>query len=177
MYKYILTISVLVLPLIASACAQAAAPASSPTVAASAEANKSLVRQYYDQVLNNGQFQAMNEFVSPDYKRYLSANAAPLNAEGQTKRVAGLRAAFPDLHFTLDDLIADGDRVAVRGTVRGTHKGVFQGIAPTGKQVAVTAVEIVRIENGKLAEHWGGADNLDLLQQLGAVVSAGPQKQ
>jgi predicted ester cyclase len=84
-----------------------------------------------------------------------------------------LRAAFPDLQLTVEDIIAEGDRVAVNLTARGTHRGTFQGIAPTGKTVTVSAFEVVRIENGKLVEHWGGPDTLNLLQQLGAVISAG----
>jgi predicted ester cyclase len=84
-----------------------------------------------------------------------------------------LRAAFPDLQLTVENIIAEGDFVAISLTARGTHQGTFQGIPPTGKSVTVSAFEVVRIENGKLAEHWGGPDTLNLLQQIGAVISAG----
>jgi len=137
-----------------------------------ADANKALVRRYYVAV-NRGDPNALDELFSPNYKRYLSATAAPLTADGQKQRLAGLRAAFPDLQLTVEDIIAEGDRVAVNLTARGTHRGTFQGIAPTGKTVTVSAFEVVRIENGKLVEHWGGPDTLNLLQQLGAVISAG----
>jgi steroid delta-isomerase-like uncharacterized protein len=137
-----------------------------------ADENKSLVRRYYEAV-NRGNPNALDEFFSPNYKRYLSATAAPLTADGQKQRLAGLRAAFPDLQLTVEDIIAEGDRVAISLTARGTHLGTFQGIAPTGKPVTVSAFEVVRIENGKLIEHWGGPDTLNLLQQLGAVISAG----
>ena len=137
---------------------------------------KSLVRRYLEQVLIGGQLDSIGEFVSPTYKRYVSATAAPLNVEGQKQRLAGLRAAFPDMQVTIEDLFAEGDRIAYRLTIRGTHQGVFQGIPPTGKAVTVAAVEIVRMENGKMAEHWGGPDTLSLLQQLGAAVSVPPAK-
>ena len=87
--------------------------------------------------------------------------------------MAGLGAVFPDLNATIDSVIVEGNLVAVHMTVTGTQKLSFQGIPPADKQVTVTAIEIIRIENGKIVEHWGGTDNLDLLQQLGAVVSAG----
>jgi len=76
----------------------------------------------------------------------------------------------------VEDIVAVGDRVAFRATIRGTHKGSFQNIAPTGKQVAVSALDIVRIENGRFIEHWGGPDLFSLLQQLGAVVAPGAER-
>ena len=138
--------------------------------------NKSLVRRYVEQVLIGGKLDSIGEFVSPTYKRYVSATAAPLNVEGQKQRLAGLFAAFPDMQITIEDLFAEGDRVAWRLTVRGTHQGAFQGIPPTGKAVTFAAFEMARIENGKMAEHWGGPDTLSLLQQLGAAVSVPPAK-
>lgn len=173
MNKYILLVVLLALATVA-ACAQAAPAA--PPAAVQTEANKTLVRQYYDQILNAGKFDAMGDYVSPNYKRYLSALAAPINADAQKQRLAGLRAAFPDLKLTIDDIIAEGDRVAIRGTVTATQKGAFSGIPPTGKQATVTALETLRIENGKIVEHWGGSDNLDMMQQLGAIPAAPPAK-
>ena len=90
--------------------------------------------------------------------------------------MAGLRAAFPDIHLTIDDLIAEGDRIALCGTLRGTHRGAFQGIAPTGKPITVFAFDVIRIAGSKFIEHWGGPDLLNMLQQLGAVVSGAPEK-
>jgi predicted SnoaL-like aldol condensation-catalyzing enzyme len=142
----------------------------------STEENKSLARRYVEQVLNEGNLNALDDFASPNYKRYLSPTAAPLTPEVQKQRLAGLRAAFPDIHLTIDDVIAEGDRVALRMTLNGTHQGTLQGIAPTGKPVTVFAFDVIRIENGKFIEHWGGPDLLSMLQQLGAVVSAAPEK-
>lgn len=162
------------------ACAPAPTPVPPtpppPTAVPPAEANKTLVRRYVDQVPNGGHFEVLDEMLSPNYKRYLSAAAAPVNAAANKQRLAGLRAVFPDLQITIDDLIAEGDRVVYRGTARGTQQVVFMGIPPTGKQGAVTVIEIFRIENGKIIEHWGGPDTMDLVQQLGGVVSAAPAK-
>jgi steroid delta-isomerase-like uncharacterized protein len=138
----------------------------------STEENKSLVANYVDQILNRGNMAVADQLLAPDYKRYISAAAVPLTVDVQKQRLAGIRAAFPNWHLTVEDMIAEGDRVAFRATIRGTHKGVFQNIEPTGKEVTVSALDVVRIENGRLVEHWGGPDLFNLLQQLGAVVAA-----
>ena len=80
-------------------------------------------------------------------------------------------AAFPNLHFTFEDLIAEGDKVVVRETMSGTQQGELMGIPPTGKQFSVTGIEIYRFEGGKIVEHWLESDMLGLLQQLGALPS------
>jgi steroid delta-isomerase-like uncharacterized protein len=137
------------------------------------EDNKALARSMWDAV-SRGDLSALDNIYSSDYKRYLSATAAPLTAAQQKTRLTGLRTAFPDLKLTIEDMSAEGDRVSVRMTVTGTHQGTFSGIAPTGKKVTISAYEIVRIANGKIVEHWGGPDTYDLLTQLGAKFSAGP---
>ncbi len=109
--------------------------------------------------------------MAPNYKRYLTATAAPIDAAANKKRLAANFAALPDLQATIDDMVAEGDQVVYRMTIRGTQKGPLMGIPATGKQVAVTAIEIARIQDGKYVEHWGGVDNLDLIQQLGVVIS------
>jgi predicted ester cyclase len=134
----------------------------------SAEENKALVRRFLEAVRGGGWSSETTEaFFAPSYRRYLTATSAPLTAEGQRHRGSRLRTAFPDAHVTLEDILAEGDRVAYRLTIRGTHQGEFQGIAPTGKQVTVSFTAIVRIEDGRLVEQWGGLDLLDLLRQLG----------
>lgn len=136
------------------------------------EANKSLVRRY-DEAINRGEFDTLDQFFGPDYKRYPSATGTPLNADGQKKRMAGLGSAFPGFRLTEEDIIAESDRVAIRLTARGTHKGTILGIPPTGKLADVTCIEIFRLEEGKIIEHWGGPDMFEMLQKIGAVVSAG----
>jgi predicted ester cyclase len=80
-----------------------------------------------------------------------------------------IHTAFPDLHFTLEDMIAEGDKVAYRFTARGTHMGDFLGIAATGKQIVVAGTVITRIDAGKFQEDWETIDMLGLMQQLGAI--------
>jgi len=131
-----------------------------------AEQNKALVRRLHAQLRNGWTPAVMEEFFSPGYRRYLNPRAVPLPPEDQRQRATRLRNAFPDAEATLEDVVAEGDRVAYRLTIRGTHRGEFLGVPPTGKQVAVSFFAIVRIENGTLAEEWGGLDVFDLLQQL-----------
>ncbi len=115
--------------------------------------NKTLVRRYIDEVWN-GEQPAL-PFFAPHYRRYLGATASPLTAAEQSERIASFRVAFPDLHFTLEDLVAEGDRVVFRATLRGTQHGVFAGIAPTNKLVTVVVLDIVRIEAWVFIEQWG----------------------
>lgn len=129
--------------------------------------NTALVRRYIGEVWNAGQPAA--PFFAPHYRRYLGATAPPLTGAEQQQRIAQFRAAFPDLHFALADVVAEGDRVVFRATMRGTHRGVFQGIAPTGKRVTVAVLDVVRFEAGVFAEQWGGPNLWELLQQLGAA--------
>ncbi len=137
------------------------------------EENKSLVRRYVEEILIRGDMSAADKLLAKDYRRYTSASAAPLNVEGQKQRLTGIRAAIPDLEITTEDLFAEGDRVALRVTIRGTHKGQFLNIRPTGKSIEFWGLDVIRIENGKFVEHWGGPDTFDILRQLGAVITPG----
>ncbi len=89
--------------------------------------------------------------------------------EALKAHIAAFEVAFPGYDIEVHDILADGDRVAVRGTFRGVHRGEFQGIAPTGRVVSVPLMLIYRIADGRIAEHWMSADSLSLLQQLGAA--------
>lgn len=90
-------------------------------------------------------------------------------SEGLKEHIAGVRAAFPDIRHDIQDMVAEGDKVAVRLTVRATHKGSFGDIAPTGRQVAFSVTGILRIRGGKVVESWFDYDALGLMQQLGAI--------
>ena len=142
-----------------------------------AEENKTVVRRLLDRVRDYGKWDeaALNEFLAPTYRRHLTPTTPPLTAREQRERAGRLRAAFPDAHFTLEDIFAENDRVAYRLTFRGTHQGPFLGVAATQKQVTVGFTAIVRLEEGKLAEEWGGLDQVDLLHQLGAVLAPASQ--
>jgi predicted ester cyclase len=132
----------------------------------SAEDNKALVRRVLAEVRDGWSLDVIERFFTVDYRRHLTPTGPHLTREEQRERASRLRAAFPDAQATLEDIVAEGDRVAYRLTIRGTHRGAFLGVAPTGHRVAVSLFAIVRVEHGKLAEEWGGLDQVDLLRQL-----------
>lgn len=132
----------------------------------SAEANEQLLAGYVREVWDEGNLDALERFLSPDFKRHVSPTLPPLDRNGQIERLRGFRSAFPDITLTVEDVVAGDDRVAFRSTIRGTHSGPLAGVAPTEKQITVTLVDIVRIEDGLFAEQWGGPDMSDLFRQL-----------
>ncbi len=109
------------------------------------------------------------ELVAPNYVNHSLPPGVPPGVEGLTLLFAMFRAGFPDIQFPIEDLIAEGDKVVARYTVRGTHRGDFQGIPPTGKEVAFSSIEIDRMVDGKVQEHWFEMDLLGLMGQLGAI--------
>ena len=135
--------------------------------------NKSLHRRFVEEVFNQGNLAAVDELVAPDIIDHNAFPGLTPGSEGVKQIASILRAAFPDIHYTLEDEIAEGDKAVVRDTMRGTHRGEFMGIAPTGKQVTVGGMDITRWSNGKIVEHWAQFDTLGLLQQLGVVPPAG----
>ena len=135
----------------------------------SAEENKAIVRRYLDEAWIKRNVNILDELMAPNYARYLPGLDKPLGKEAQKQRLAGFFTAMPDLAFTLDDLFAEGDRVVFRVTIQGTHEGTFLGVAPTGKQLTVTAIDIARLENGKIVDHWGQMDMAGLMRQLGLI--------
>jgi predicted ester cyclase len=138
----------------------------------STEANKAITRQVYQDIFGQGQMSLIDELCAADYIEHV-----PPVTPGQPTRgpealkalVSRIRTAFPDLRITIDVLLAEGDTVAVRSTWRGTHTGPFGPLPPTGKPAVWAVMDIGRIVEGKLVEHWGQPDLLGLLQQLGAA--------
>lgn len=133
--------------------------------------HKALVRSYIEEVWTRGNLDAVDIYLGPNYRRHLSPTLEPLSLDDQKQRLAGFRSSFPDVEITIEDVYSEDHYVIFRSTMRGIHKGVFQGIQPTGKTITVTLIDIIRVENGKFIEHWGGPDLYDLLKQLGAVFS------
>jgi predicted ester cyclase len=133
----------------------------------SVEENKAIVRRYLDEAWNKRNVNILDELAAPTYARYMAGQDTPLDREGQKQRIAGFHNAMPGLRLSIDDLFGEGDRVVFRITLRGTHQGTFMGAAPTGKQITVTAIDIARIADGKIVEHWGQMDLFGLRQQLG----------
>jgi predicted ester cyclase len=132
----------------------------------SAEENKALIRRFFEEVWNNGKVELVDEFIAPGYVSHNHLNIDVLGPEGIKRVVIAQRTAFPDLHSTIDDLVAEGDKVVVRGTDRFTHRGEFMGYAPTGRKITVTWIDIFRIENGKAVEAWLETDTKRFIDQL-----------
>lgn len=137
----------------------------------STEENKALMRHFYEEVFNQKNLAAIDDFMAPNFFNY-SASQLGMTG-GDLKHVkqflSAVMQAFPDLHYTVEDLVAEGDKVAARLIISGTQQGAFMGIPATGKHAAISDIEIFRITDGKAVECWVQADFLGLLQQLGAI--------
>jgi predicted ester cyclase len=138
----------------------------------STEDNKALFRRWCE-VISQNRLDRVEEIIAPDEVDHALPPGIPSGLEGVKQLFTLLHTAFPDLQIEIEDLIAEGDEVVGRVTARGTHEGEFMGIAPTGKPVSFNAIDVVRIARGKIVERWSQADNLALLQQLGAVPAPG----
>ena len=139
----------------------------------SIEANKTLVRRGWEKIWNKGDLSIADEHYAPNYILHMPGNPDMHGPAGHSQVVMMYRTAFPDLHFTIEDQIADGDKVVNWVTARGTHQGELMGIPPTGKQMAVTGITIDRVAGGKLVESWATWDFLGLMQQLGVIPAPG----
>jgi steroid delta-isomerase-like uncharacterized protein len=129
--------------------------------------NKMIAYRLLDELWNRENFAVVDELVASDYDGHSSTEF--YGPEGAKQFVSEVHKAFPDFRFTIEDQIAEGDKVATRWTARGTHQGEFQGVAPTGRRITMTGVTVFRMANGKLIDGWTNEDVLGWLQQLGAV--------
>ena len=120
----------------------------------SIEANKALLRLFLDEVYNKGNVAVADQVIAPGYVSHNELNIEVLGPEGIKKAAIMQRTAFPDLVTTIDDLIAEGDRVVVRGHDQGTHLGEFMGFPPSGRRFTITWIDIFRVEHGQLVEAW-----------------------
>lgn len=123
------------------------------------------------QAINTGNLALLDTFVAPGYVEHSEGFQG---VEPFRQQIAAFRAAFPDLHVSIDDLLTDGDRFASRTTVTGTHTGDLMGLPPTGQRISVESVDIGRIENGQARERWGGLNMYALLTQLGVIPAPQP---
>lgn len=137
--------------------------------AMSVEENKAIVHRITEEIFNKGNVAAADELIASNFVDHNPVSGQPAGLEGLKQVVTMFRTAFPDLHCTVEEMIAEGDKVMARGTIRGTHKGEFMGVPPTGKRVRVTGIDIVRIAGGKVVERWGNFDEMGMMQQLGVV--------
>jgi steroid delta-isomerase-like uncharacterized protein len=136
----------------------------------SAETNKALVRRFVDEFWSGGNLAAADELMAADAVVHEPVAGGPADLKPVARAI---RTAFPDWHSTVEEMVVEGDRVVERWTGRGTHRGDWQGIPPTGKQVAVPGVVFYRIADGKIVEFRGQFDRMSLMQQIGVISSMG----
>jgi steroid delta-isomerase-like uncharacterized protein len=130
--------------------------------------NKAIYRRYIQQVFNEGRVDLLDELLAPSYVYHEAPPGTLPGADGIKQVVSMFRAAFPDLEITIDDQIAEGDKVCSRATTRGTHQGEIFGIPATGEVVTMTGMTIVRIVEGRITDSWVKNDVMGLMNQLGA---------
>jgi steroid delta-isomerase-like uncharacterized protein len=140
----------------------------------STDANKALVRRFYDEVWARGNLDVADDIFAKEYVRHDFRDGEPeAGPEGQKQIAAAFRAAFPDLSWNVDFVIAEGDLVAGRWTAAGTHQGPWAGAEPTGRAMRFSGMNVFRFADGKVVEIWNHRDDLGLIQQLEAPVYAG----
>jgi steroid delta-isomerase-like uncharacterized protein len=133
------------------------------------EENKALARLLLEDDISKGNVAVAEQIIATDFFDHTNPPGMQHGLEGHKAIVALFRAAFPDQWWQIEDMIAEGDRVVARTTMSGTHRGDFFGIPATSRTVSVSGVHIMRIVDGKIAEHWGNNDDLGLMRQLGAI--------
>jgi steroid delta-isomerase-like uncharacterized protein len=139
--------------------------------------NKTIAERFNEDVWGRGDEAALEELLAPDFVDHGALPGQTPDREGHKQILAAFRSAFPDLSVTTDDIIAEGDKVVSRWTARGTHEGELMGIAPTGKEVTITGIDVLRIAEGKVVERWAEYDALGMMQQLGVVPEPGQSEE
>ncbi len=139
-------------------------------MATTEETNKALLRRTYEEWFNQGNLTNVDELIAPECINHeVPPGMNNRGPESIHQVVMMLRSAFPDLHFTIEELVAEGDTVAARVTLSGTHLGPFMGMAPTGRSVRQAQMHFVRFRDGKGIEHRAVRDDLGMMQQLGVI--------
>ena len=135
------------------------------------EENKIIARRFNDEVWDKGDEAALEELFAEDAVDHGAVPGQPPGREGHKHQLALFRDAFPDLRVTTEDVFSEGDKVASRWTARGTHRGALMGIAPTGNEVTIEGIDVLRVAQGRIVERWAQSNDLVLMQQLGVVPS------
>jgi steroid delta-isomerase-like uncharacterized protein len=141
------------------------------------KANKAIANRIFEEIWNEGNLDVADEILDSELVRHDSGNpsaSGPVGREGFKQLVSVYRSAFPDIHWTINDMIAEDNLVASRWTATGTHQGELMGIPPTGASVTGTGISIVRIVDGKVKEEWADWDSLAMMQQLGVISPGRP---
>ncbi len=133
------------------------------------ERNKAVIRRFVEEVQNNQDFDAYDELNDPDFVNLSAPPGVPADRAGGKVYLQALADAYPDARVTIQDMIAEGDQVVTKKTFAGTNTGEFGGIPATGMRVSVQYVDIMRVREGRIVEHWLSLDQLSWLQQLGVI--------
>ena len=139
----------------------------------SLEDNKEVIRAYVETIFNRKQVDRAGELVAPDYLDHAAMPGQAPGLQGAKHKWAMYLAGIPDLRVTIEELVAEGDKVAVRRFYEGTHRGELLGVPPTGNHVRIGGISIFRLAEGKIAEQWEQLDRLALMQQLGVLPAQG----
>lgn len=142
---------------------------STTTAIANSEAAKAVIRRNTEEVQGGGNYALFDELFADDFLDHTPQPNSTPDKAGALKLYKALRGAFPDFRANIHWQIADGDRVTTYKTYHGTHRGEFLGVAPTGRSVQFETVDVMRIHDGKITEHWGVANLYSLIQQLTAA--------
>ena len=133
------------------------------------ETNKATIRRIVEEIQNGDNLALIDELLAPNFVNHTPAPGLSPDREGIKQLLSMFRAAFPDGVMTIEEMIAEGDKVATRKTYRGTHQGQFLGLPPTGRHISVGLIDMMRLVDGKVVEHWNVGDDLSMLQQLGVL--------
>lgn len=131
-------------------------------------------RERVEALFNRGELERVEEFVTPDFVNHEAWHGEDPGVEGFRLRLRRLHDAFPDMRMQVEDMVAEGDRVAYRATLTGTHRGELLGIPATGRSFRAQQMHFLRLEDGRAAEHWATRDDLGMLIQLGVIPPIGP---
>jgi predicted ester cyclase len=136
----------------------------------SVEENKVIVRRFYEEVMNNGDVELLNELMDAEFDDHGEALfGSPHGREVIKQGIIATRSILPDLHVSIEEMIAEDDMVAVRGIMRCTHQGEWLGVTPTGNELTWKGIAMFRLANGRLMQRWFNSDGLSIVQQLGLV--------
>jgi len=137
------------------------------------EENKALMHRVYEEGFSQNNLDVLDELIASDFTDHNPNPGQGPGLEGLKQFISSMHTVLYGLQNDVEDMVAEGDKIAARLRISGTHQGEFLGIAPTGKQVTFTGIDILRIAEGKVMEHWGNVDELGMLQQLGAIPESG----
>jgi predicted ester cyclase len=132
--------------------------------------NKTIVGRFYEEVMNHGRVEILDELMDPDFEDHGEALFGSFKGRDILKQgIVATHAILPDLHVTLEEMVAEGDMVGVRGTMRCTHQGEWLSVAPTGNELSWKGIAMFQLVGGKIRQRWFNSDGLAIVQQLGLV--------